>query len=305
MATKNGKVSINSDTLNRVASKLSSSASSLESDVGAKLPGKFQGLASLGLYSNGLTKIKEQVDYLVDTVKDLSSEVTSHLNEAEKTEEELTNTFNTNGNYNSSGASYYSDYRDSGDTTDGKVEDGNKINAEKIIEVLNQIDDSTVDKLVEFLNIKQDDLTLSDLIFNYDRSKDLYKTILDAFGYDSNDLSSVTDAEYKEVQKTLIEIIFKSETVPAKLQSNSILTAKEYLVLVASKNNISVSDLLVEDKHENLLKTSFKNLYDGAIGEDYNISDATVSSFRSFIDGIASDKNIQYNEVLDNLDYLL
>ena len=70
-----GKVSINSDTLNRVSSKLSSSASSLESDVGSKLPGKFQGLATLGLYSNGLTKIKEQVDFIVDTAKNLASEV--------------------------------------------------------------------------------------------------------------------------------------------------------------------------------------------------------------------------------------
>lgn len=302
-----GKVSINSDTLNRVSSKLSSSASSLESDVGSKLPGKFQGLATLGLYSNGLTKIKEQVDFIVDTAKNLASEVSSHLSESEQTEEELTNKFKSggDGNYNPTRSGNDGTDRDSGDTTDGKEDDGKKINSEKLIEVLNKIDDSTVDKLIEFLNVKKDKLTLSDLIFNYDRSKALYKTILDAFGYDSSDLSSITDAEYKEVQKTLIETIFKSETVPTRLQYNSILTAKEYLVLVAKKNNISVSDLLVEDKHENLLKTSLKDLYDGAISDDYNVSDATVNGFRSFVDGIASDKNIQYNEVLENIDYLL
>lgn len=304
MANK-GKVSISSDTLNTVANKLNSSASSLEGEVGGKLPGNFQGLSTLGLYSNGLTKIKEQVDYVVETTKNLASEVSSHLSEAEETEEELTRELDNSSGYSSSGGRNGGSNINSGDTTDGKTDKGKSIKSSELVDLLKKIDDSTVDRLVEFIDTKKDQDTLNHYIFNYDRSKALYKTILEALGYSVDELDSVTEAEYKEVQKTLIDELFTAETLPKKLETNSILTAREYLVLIANKNGISVGELLVEDKHENVLKEALKNLYDGAISAEDAVSGATVNNFRTFVDGVASDNNVSYTEVLNNTSMLL
>ncbi len=301
MAIRKNTVSIDSDTLNSVVSNLNSSASTLESDVGSKLPGNFEALSKAGLYTNGLSKIKQQIEYVSSMEKELASDVSKHLDESVDTEEELTNKFKTHGKYDADNGHNGGNNHDSGDNSDNQVDDGKKVNSTKLMDNIKAIDATNVEKLVNFINVYKEKDSLVSLIFNHEKSQKLGNIILKAFGYE--EFSSITESEYKEIQKTLIDKLFEQETIPTKLQYNTILSAKEYLVQVAQKNNIKVSELLVEDKHENILRESLKNLYAGNV-KDYNVSEQTVSSFRTYIDGIASDNNITYDKVFDNLKLL-
>ena len=296
-----GKVSIDSDTLNSVVSGLNSAANALESDIAGKLPGAFEALSTAGLYSNGLSKIKEQAQYVATLQKNIASDVSSHLEGTVDTEEDLSNTFDTHGNYDAGGGGGGGNNHNSGDNSDNDVDNGKKIKSDQLIANINAIDYDNVEKLVNFLNVNKEKDSLVSLIFNFEKSQKLGNKILKAFGYE--EFSSITESEYKEIQKTLIDKLFAQENVPEKLQMNSLLTAKEYLVLVAKKNNINVSDLLVEDKHENVLQQALKDLYAGNV-TGYDVSQQTVSGFKNYIDGIASDNNIAADKVFDNLKLL-
>ena len=297
-----GKVSIDSDTLNSVVSKLNSSSSSLDS-ANSSLPGNFSKLSEVG-YSDGITQIKEQLTFLATVHDTLAGQVSSHLQDTSNTEDELTNTFKNKGNYRASSGGNSGTDIDSGETTDEEVDEGKKIKSEDLVKEIKKMTIDDINKVIDFLDLNKGEITLKDLVMNYKYSKELYKTLLSALGYD-DDISEVTEMEFKEVQKTLIDQLFAQEEVSVKLQTNSLLTCKEYLVKVAETNKCNVSDLLLEDEYKVTVKAALKDLYDGADLEEYNISEQTVSSFRTFVDGVASDNNLMYNEVLDNLELLL
>ena len=90
-------------------------------------------------------------------------------------------------------------------------------------------------------------------------------------------------------------MIFESEITNVKLNENSIISAKEYLVKISKENKIDVVDLVLDEKYQNTLRLSLYKLYKGE-GVS-NISQQTIDDFRNYIDKVAKENNITVKQL--------
>ena len=292
-----GKVSINSEEVSNALTYIVNSCAVIEGDISSKIPGSFQALADLGFFATGLNKIQEQVKSVINVHKDLISQISSHLESVAQTETELSTQFRNGGN-NYSGYNNYYGGGSSGSSTDvDGVVDGQKINAQQLIEFIPQLDDDSKTNLVRFINVKKEEGTsFVDLLFNTSKSEELFVLINKALG-DNVDLSNLTINDYIEVQKTLLEMICANEIDCKELNQNTILIAKEYLNNMAKANNYKVSDLLIDPDYRNTLKTMLINLYDGDV-KNNSASTEEIENFRNYIDRVALANNLTYEKLL-------
>ena len=303
----NGKVIINSDVINEITETLEKISSLLANDVIGRLPGNFAALQELDLYSKGIDKIQKQSTDLKTKTDSLKADIESHVEGVYETEDSLSKDLDAgrlpsgSGGYQSNGPV---DNHDADDTTDDETEKGKKIHTE-IITKVKTLDKSNIENFVELLNQNKGEVELRDLIFDYKHSNEFYKKLSKILGVDIGDGSFLTDELVKEVKKECIQKLFDIEVIPSKLENTSILVAKDYLKLVADKNNVSAGDLFSDDRYKELLQNSLQNLYEGTNVSGFDISDSTVNSFRTYVDGIASDKNMDASAVLADLDILL
>ena len=295
----NGKVTINTDAVTQVLGKITNSCAILESDVSGKIPGNFQVLVDLGLLSGSLSKLQTQTQDLISVHKSLIGEITSHLEVTTSTEDELYNYAN-NHNYGSSGNNGgngdNTPIKPSDDLAVDDEDDGKEINAEELIEAIPKLDEETLIELIEFLNInKGSETTLVELLLDNTKSKKLFTLLRQIFGA-KDELEGVSLEDYKKVQKALLDAIVTQETTYKELSENSILVAKEYLIEIGKKNNISPSDLLLEEKYRDILKEELLKLYDGDV--DDSISKETIENYRKYIDKVAGQNNMEADTLI-------
>lgn len=296
-----GKVTINSDAINQVVSQLSSSATALESDVAGKLPGDFQVLVDLGLLTNAVSKVQQQVSDLVAIHNSVIAEIQSHLGSSMETEDNLANSFGNgrrSGGGNGGGGDSSSPSADpEGSNTDvDKQDDGKEINPEGLIEAIPKIDDKTLIELIEFLNINKNEKTrLIDLLFDTSKSEELFVLLRKAFG-EEDKLDGVTLEDYKKVQKTLLDAVINCQLSYQELDTKSILVAKEFLIEFSKNKNMTPAELLLDEKYRDELKDGLQQLYDGDNVD--KISARTINNFREYVDNIAASNNKSADDIL-------
>lgn len=300
------KVSINSNEISGIIASLNSSCNSLESEVSSKVKNTFQVLSDLGLVSNGITKIQQQAKSIVDVERSILSTISKHLGDVIDNEKNLNSGFNSgyssNGSYSGGSVSTETGTSGSGsaegsDIDVDQTDEGKKINVEGFSQLVNLLTDDEKKSLLELLKSKKDDETeYVDLLLDTSNSEELFKLLK----------SILTDVEFedlsledtKEVQKILLNAVVNSNTEYVDLKDNSILVAKEYLLNISKEYQISVGDLVLDDRYANVLKTSLIKLYNGTV--DSSITEIEIEKFREFVNLRAVKKGITSEELLEN-----
>lgn len=292
----NGKVSISSEVVSNTINCLNSSLSGIQNGVATKIPGAFQVLADLGLFSNGLAKIEEQINSLVNIHQQIISYISSHVDKVFGTDTELKNKFSSGGSGSHSGEGGYLGGSPEGSQTDvHNVEDGQKIDSNTLIQFFPELSDETKLNLIKFIDINKGDTSLIDLLFDSSKSEELFVIVKEALK-DSVDFSNVTFDDYIKIQKQIVEMLCSKDFSYPGLTDNSILIAKEYLASVSKANNINVSDLILDDKYSKTLEESLLNLYDGDNVND--VSPKVIDDYRNYIDKEAANNNMKSEELL-------
>ncbi len=304
MANK-GTMSISSATLNEINKILDTGSNIITSDITSKMSDNFSALSSIG-YGDALSKIKEQIDDMLELTAKLMRELSSHLVSTQDTEANLQNALQnkqlptnvTNSNSYGGGTHY------TAPVTNEDKDKGKEIISDILKDIKNR-DDKSIVNLIELINQNKGKLSLTELIFGYKTSEELVKALSKALGLKISDKETFTKEDEENVKKTLIEKLFDVEPVPLRLIGSSILTAKEYIKEIAEQEKMSIGDLLVDEKNKELLVTSLSNLYNGTNLDGLTISNATVSSFRIYVDSVASDKNMTATDVLKDVTLML
>ena len=296
----NGKISINTDYANNVVSYINRSISNLDQNVSSKLSSDFNSLTESGLVSNSLSKVQEQTRKITSLEQSIADAINMHINDVTDEENKLYSDFLSGLGRNNN----LSIVEDDTTTPEGsaldtyEIEKGKKINNNNLTEIIELLDDSEIDSLLVLLEMYKDrDISLKELLLNNDASKELYKSLSSILS-SNEDMKELALDDPKEVQKVLLDSIINKETSNVELDTDSILTAKEYLSKVSKDNNISGSDLLFNDSYSNLLKESLNNLYTGNVSED--ISTDTINNFKKYIDNIALEENKTPEELINN-----
>lgn len=293
-----GKVSVNSDVVNNALSYIVNSCGTLEGNVLGKLPGNFEVLSELDLFSSGLTKLSKQVDEIVTTEKSIISTITEHLSQIAESEENLYQSFNSGiGSYSGGSSGGATGPSSGSDTTVDNQEDGKKIKADELMKSIQELDANSIVELLNLINIKKDEKTkLTDMLFDTSKSQELF-TIIKELLKDQPLDENISLDDYKKIQKTLLNRLMTAEFDIKGLTDSSILTAKEYLVSIAKNNNVSPEDLILDSNYRNTLKVSLMKLYDG--DGVSNVKNEEIIAFRTYIDKVAKENDVTVEDLLN------
>lgn len=293
-----GKVSVNSDVVNNALSYIVSSCGTLEGSVSSKLPGNFEVLAELDLFSSGLTKLSTQVKEIISTEKSIISTITEHLSQVAATEEDIYQGFTSGIGSYSGGSSGGSTGGSSGtDTTVDDENDGKKIKAEELMDDIKKLDANSLVELLNLINVKKDEKTqLIDVLFDASNSEKLFTIIKELLKDEQLD-ENISLEDYKKIQKALLNRLMTADFDIKGLTDDSILTAKEYLVSVAKENNISPEALIIDSQYRDTLKTSLMKLYDG--DGISNVKNEEVNAFRTYIDKVAKKNDVTVEDLFN------
>lgn len=294
-----GKITINTDIASEVVAGLNSASTTLESDILGKLS-CFEVLVELGFLTNSLPKIKEQATSLANSEKEISASISKHLSSVVQAETKLKNDYK---NRSAGGGSYYTSSVASGGSQDVEevLDDSN---LKKTEQVLISLTDENKIKLIRFINFYKDkNISLIELLFNKERSKDLFVLLKKAVS-GSVDLGELTLDEMEYVQKYILDMIMTSNLDYKELDDSSIIMCKEYLTNVANKYQINPSDLIFDDRYSHVYKRALVNLYNGDV--DNTLNDDKIAKFRDKVDTLAKEKNMSsYQLIVDNSEVLL
>ena len=300
----NQSISINTEAAYSVMTYVANSCTILESDVSSKLSSGFDVLTSLGFLSS-LSTIQNQVSTLIKAHQSIVSEISSHMSTAQEQEENLVGGYQnhtyggTNGGY--SGGSYNGGeaaVSDSDQLQVDDVDDGKKLTADKLGDMLVNIGDEYRNLLVELINANKDDnVSLIDLLMDNKNSKELYKVLKKIFG-ESINIENMTLEDYEKIRRAIIDMIVKADVDIPLLSEKTILLGKDYLQKVCSDNNIDPSKLLFDDEYRQTLKNALIKMYIG--GVDDTMNEDAINNFKEYIDQIAADNNISVTDLLTN-----
>lgn len=309
MTKVNGEnIEISTEEVMNTISVLDESLSLLEGTMSTSIANDFTVLSSLDLFSDGIAKLKEQITSLQTSNKNLMSKITVHAEEIEQLEqnivEEIERSYVSNygGGGSSGGGGYYADI------TDEEVEEvtGNtNILESDLLAKIPDMKDIERDEFISFMNINKGTYSMNDLLFS-DVGAGMLVYLLKKFYGDTNDnLSQVSTSTSYDIQKALLEKILSSQgSLDTVFKKDSILIAKDYFVSVAKECNLSVSELLLNDKHKALLMSSIRDLYNNENLSGHNVKAETVAKVQDFINDLAYEKQVNVETLLNDSTYL-
>lgn len=286
-----GKIIINTDVATEVVNALSAVSSTLESDVISSLAA-FQPLVEAGLISTGLEKTKNQATTIANSEKQIVKSISSHINDVVSSEEKLKKNYTSR---TSGGGSYTASSVSSGSSQEvDEVKQSEGFS--KVEQVMVSLSDENKIKLIKFIDFYKDqNSTLTDLLFNKEKSKDLYVLLKKAFS-SSIDLGELSLEDMEKCQKLVLDMIMTSELDIKRLNSISLISCKEYFVNIASRYNISPSDLINDDNYRYLYTKALVDLYNGNVNN--LVSNEKINDFRAKVDKLANEKNLSSYEFL-------
>ncbi len=296
-------------------SSLSSAKSTLTSDVIPSLNSNFQVLEELGLISGGLSKIKTQAQALADAYDYVINALSTHESTERENETKVGSTVNsytrTTGGTQSTGSSSDSGGRDPGDSHEGtpihtekpiveEIEEGKTISTEELVELINDMKFEEIITLLKNI-VKNGGLVTAMLTDKYSANILTY-TLKNILGYEA-DLGKVTTSDDTLIQEKLLEkIANENENVFVKINENTYLTGMPYLKSIAKQNNLTVSQLILNDSNEKLLLKSLVDIYDGNTGT--TLSTKEVEEVRTYLNTVAEKNGISTETLLSSENYI-
>ena len=159
---------------------------------------------------------------------------------------------------------------------------------------------------MSFLNINKGEYSINDILLSDVGSGILLCLLKKYYGDTTINIDTEISEESFNIQKLFLEKVLNNESIVdnIKFNDNVIFIAKKYFVSIAKNNNISISELLLDEKYEDLLLSSINKLYLGENLSEYDISDNTISMVREFVDKVAEDNGVTTEKVLSSVDYL-
>ena len=174
-----GRVSIDSSVASEISSCLSNSCSILNSGVTSQLTGGFQVLVDLGFVSNCLSKIKSQVDSIVEVEQTLINAISKHIEDVNDNEDRIYREYS--GRSGSSGSGGHSGKSGTSENPEGQtieveeVEDGKKINVNGFTKIIDSLNANEKGNLLKLLNMNKNEKTkFIDLFLNTKNSEELF-----------------------------------------------------------------------------------------------------------------------------------
>lgn len=297
-------ISVDSSTLESIMTSINSDKTKMEG-VKSKLDSSFSALTECGLFESCLSDLKEAADNIISTYDALYTSVKSHLDDVTTTEQEVQKVAENYRSYYTapSGNGNGSRVSDTGSTT-SDIDDGKKVDAEKLDKVVESMDVNQVSSVLGFMSLVKDGgKSLMEILFDETNSEycaNLLKTFYTIYGQ--------KEVEYDDasaIQKALVKQILNSnETLPANLTDITVLQFKEYLTSIAKANNITAYDLVMEDKYKTILKDSLQKLYDKDV-DSSKFDDDYCDEFKAFVNMKANEENKTPEELFENFKNLL
>ncbi len=297
-------------------SSLTSAKNSITSGVIPSLPGQFQVLEELGLIS-GLSKIKTQAQALADAYDYVISALSAHESTERSNESKIgstvksytgtsTGSTGSSGSRGSSGGSTGSSGGTGGTPistpkpTVKPVEEGKKISTEELVELINEM---TFEEIITLLkNIVTNGGLLTVLLTDSYSANILTYTLKNILGYEA-ELGKVTTSDDTLIQETLLEkITNENENVFVKVNESTYLTGMPYLKQFAKENNLKATELILDDKNEDLLMTALVNIYDGNTGTSLTAKE--VEGVRTYLNTVAEKNGISTETLLSSSNYI-
>lgn len=297
-------ISVDTSTLENIINSVNSDKSKMEG-VKSKLDSSFSALTECGLFESCLADLKKAADNIISTYDALNASIKSHLDDVTTTEDAIQRVGDDYRSYYTppTGSGNGTRVDDTGSTT-SDVDDGKKVDAEKLDKVVDSMNIESVSTVLGFMSLVKDGgKSLMEIIFDETNSEycaNLLKTFYTIYGQ--------KEVEYDDasvVQKKFLKLILNSEeTLPANLTDVTVLQFKEYLTSIAKANNITAYDLVMEDKYKSLLKESLQNLYDKKV-DSSKFDDEYCDEFKAFVNMKANSKNKTPEELFADFKNLL
>ncbi len=310
MSNKNigERVDINSDEIMKAISILDGSLNILEGTMLTSISNDFKVLSSLGLFTDGLDKLKTQIETMKKSNENLMTKISLHAAEMQEVEEsivaEVNSTFISSGNYSGGGGgSYYSDISQISVST---VTENTNINNNQVADAINNIKPIDINNILSFLNINKGEYSISDILFCDVGSGILLCLLKKFYGDKDIKIDTIVSKDSYDIQKTLLEKLLNDDVVIDNKEFNSslIVMEKEYFKSIAKENDIAVSELLLNEKYENLLLSSIEKLYLGKDLEKYNLEENAIENVKLYIEKVADDNGVSVEKVLSDVNFL-
>lgn len=307
MATTGDKINISTDDVMSAISILDSSLNVIDSSMLQSISKDFGVLASLNLFSEGLEKLKKQLESLKQSNENLMTKITLHADEISELEDAIATQIQKElvaGDAGSGGGGNY--YSDIAAIEVANVTNNTNISNTQVLENINGVTELDIESILSFLNINKGEYSINDILLT-DVGSGILLCLLKKFYGDNNvNIDTNVSEETLNIQKVLLEKLLSSENgiESVEFKDNTIIIAKEYFNSIAKENNLTISELLLDEKNETLLLSSINKLYLGKDLTKYNVKEETIKSVKEFVNKIAEDNGVTSEEVLSNTDYL-
>ena len=293
------KIVYNSDEMLSIVSKIGETVNVLQNEIYPLINSGFSLLEELDLFSTGLDRLKSKADNSIYINNKIITFLREHDNDyndidnkhsalfADVTDSISENTY--------SGSSVEID-----DIVLTKINDGKLILTEYVKEV---IPNFSYDKKLEVLkDILGDDQSLS-LLTDVTESDIMVYKLKELLNKEySIELNKLSKEEEQEIQKSFFESIIDNDTnIFDELNNDSFLNGLQYYKQIASKNGISVADLIYNDDKKELFMSAVSDIYNN--DEVDVLTDREMDSVKNYIKEISSSNSIGITELLSDSKY--
>ena len=297
-------ITIDSSVIESIISKVGSDKAKIE-EVKSSLDSAFAPLIACGLFEGCLSSLKEEASNISSTYDALQSQLQSHISTVSSVEDRVQQ---VGGDYRSyytpSSGGGTSSHSEGGESTVETVDEGKKVDPEKMEKKIEDLKPSDIKTMVAFaLLIKESGTSLMSLLFDPSKAS-TFSELLKKF-YTTYGTLEVEYDDASKVQKAFVKkILNSSEDLPASFTEATILHFKKYLVNIAKENNIAAEDLLMDDKYKSTLSSSLKKLYEGDVDKK-EYDDDYVMEFQAFVNMKADASNKKADEVVSDIKNML
>ena len=294
----NNSISFDSNDVSSVISSLNVSKNKLTDTVNI-LNTDFKPLIESNLFVDGLSKLSNKITSLESSFDGITSLISEQSTNYETIEDEVSRYADNYMSYydasGSHGSKHKSKKKKSHDSEDIEVDDidfSKILNTTSLDEAIKLLDDKTLIKCINFLNInKSDDIPFN--VFLDEDNKDILATYLKVFYKDNTNMDlSITDTS--SIRKVFIEKILNTDLkVPSSVKEDSIIKYKKQLTKIANKYNTDLNTLLTDVSYTNIVKDELDGLY------------KDKDSFKDFVNGKSKELNKSNDELLYNPELLI
>lgn len=297
----NGQVIYNSEELQEVVTNLNQALEKVSDGIKNPLGSKFNVLEEVGFFTEGMSNLEKEAQIIYNTYKSLVEKLNLHDEDMINAETTLSQYINNNkvknpskeeGSYTGGGAQHEN-------ITTDNIDKGESINNDTVEYVIEQLDS---DVELQILNAwKNEDTSVANsMLLSTKNSGVLLMFLKNILGEENIQEIEVSDDTIK-IQKALLES-FINNNVLEDYDEDTIFAGLQYLKKVALENNIAVSDLLLDDKYNDLFLEAVKDLYNNKV--DIDIPKEKLDNIKNYLDKVSDSLKVSVEDLISSSKYI-